>query len=202
MCIAPTGSGKTLAYVLPVVVLLGEPARSLGVAGKGEGGEGRGVRSLILVPTHDLAVQIAGVVKAVTRGRGWRTLVLSKATEKAVCESSPGSVGGVAGNVGAAKDEEEDEVEDDEEQEPGEEGDESEDGDLNEDDDESGADESTGSINEFAPKPPRGNNRQRLGIDILISTPERLHQLIESGRLSLASYVFTLYSLLCYLASH
>lgn len=43
-----------------------------------------------MVPTHDLAVQIEGVVKAVTRGRAWRVMVLTKATQKAVCESSPG----------------------------------------------------------------------------------------------------------------
>ncbi|ODO01500.1 ATP-dependent RNA helicase ROK1 [Cryptococcus amylolentus CBS 6273] len=107
LCVAPTGSGKTLSYVLPTVVKLREPSRNLK-----DKEEGKGIRSLILVPTHDLAVQIQGVVKAVTRGRHWRTLVLSKATEKAIWES--------------------------------------------------------------------------LGIDILIATPERLHHLINSKKVSLA----------------
>lgn len=86
MCIAPTGSGKTLSYVLPTLVRLRDPARSL--RGKREG---RGVRALVVVPTHDLAVQILGVVKAVTAGRHWRCMILTKATEKAVCESAPGA---------------------------------------------------------------------------------------------------------------
>lgn len=85
MCVAPTGSGKTLAYVLPTLIRLGDPARTL----KGKD-EGKGIRGLIVVPTHDLAVQIEGVIKAVTRGRAWRVMVLTKATQKAVCESSPG----------------------------------------------------------------------------------------------------------------
>lgn len=160
---APTGSGKTLAYVLPTLVRLGDPARSFSESSaarsssasekrdkgkKGiraeeedteerEEGEGKGIRALIVVPTHDLAVQIEGVVKAVTRKRGWRCIVLSKATEKAVCESSPRSGGGKVESV----DEEEDVT---------------------------------------------GKTSGGLGIDILIATPERLHHLLEEGKISLA----------------
>lgn len=86
MCVAPTGSGKTLAYVLPTLIRLRDPARTL----KGTKDAGRGIRGLMVVPTHDLAVQIEGVIKAVTRGRAWRVMVLTKATQKAVCQSSPG----------------------------------------------------------------------------------------------------------------
>lgn len=140
MCVAPTGSGKTLSYLLPTLVRLETPARKLL-----EKGEGRGIRSLIVVPTHDLAVQIYGVLKAVTSGGKWRCMVLSKATQKAVCESAPGS--------SAASD----------------------------DEDAASDDESTSSVNEFAQKAGTG-----LGIDVLISTPERLHHLLEAGRVSLA----------------
>lgn len=85
MCVAPTGSGKTLSYLLPTLVRLVSPSRKLH-----EKGEGRGIRSVVVVPTHDLAVQIYGVLKAITSGGKWRCLVLSKATQKAVCESAPG----------------------------------------------------------------------------------------------------------------
>ena len=44
--------------------------------------------------------------------------------------------------------------------------------------------ESTGSINEFIQKVD-SDRPVPLGIDFLVSTPERLHHLIESGRLSL-----------------
>lgn len=80
MCIAPTGSGKTLSYLLPTLVSLEQPARKL---------ENVGIRSIIVVPTHDLAVQIHGVLKAITTHGKWRCLVLSKATQDAVCQSSP-----------------------------------------------------------------------------------------------------------------
>jgi len=176
-------------------VRLGDPARSLssgslsvsekvvsgkkgkGKPGKGsssrnekaddtvkEGGDGSGIRALIVVPTHDLAVQIEGVVKAVTRKRGWRCLVLSKATEKAICESSPGESEATAEDDEAdSGDEEEDEDEEEEEE---------------EDDDEEEV---------KAKKSGKKDNGGRLGIDILISTPERLHHLLEEGKISLAS---------------
>jgi len=127
---------------------------------KEDGGEGQGIRALIVVPTHDLAVQIEGVVKAVTRKRGWRCLVLSKATEKAICESSPGESEAAAGD------------------------DEPESGDEDEDDEDE-EDEDEEEVK--AKKSGKKDNGGRLGIDILISTPERLHHLLEEGRISLAS---------------
>lgn len=152
MCVAPTGSGKTLAYVLPTLVKLQGPARSLGE-------EGKGIRALFVVPTHDLAVQIEGVVKAVTRRRGWRVMVLTKATQKAVIDSAPGS-------TEAGVEDDEAEAEDDE----------------NEDENEDEEDEM-----EKGGKKDKSN----LGIDILISTPERLHHLLQENKLSLSTYVLS-----------
>jgi ATP-dependent RNA helicase DDX52/ROK1 len=228
ICVAPTGSGKTLAYVLPTLVRLGDPARTLsssasekigsgkrdsektgqgktgkelhgkGKAGKGsssrikkaddteeEGGDGSGIRALIVVPTHDLAVQIEGVVKAVTRKRGWRCLVLSKATEKAICESSPGASEAV---------DEDDEVLA-ESGEKNESGDEDEEKDEDEEEEEEEEREEEKEVKGKAKKEVKGKGKKsgekdnggRLGIDILISTPERLHHLLEEGKISLAS---------------
>ncbi|WWC65516.1 ATP-dependent RNA helicase ROK1 [Kwoniella dejecticola CBS 10117] len=161
ICVAPTGSGKTLSYVLPTLVKLENPSRSLR-----DSEDVKGIRAVVLVPTHDLAIQIHGVVKAVTRGRQWRTLVLTKATEKAVCDSSPGSVSSRAEPKDGSEEEEENQSDDD--------------------GDESGSEEeSTGSVNEFAQ--PQSGNPSGLGIDILIATPERLHHLVETKRISLAS---------------
>jgi ATP-dependent RNA helicase DDX52/ROK1 len=189
-CIAPTGSGKTLAYLLPTLVNLRDPARSLQGEAQPEGEkhsravhEGKGIRALILVPTHDLAVQIHEVLRTVTKGRHWRCMVLTKATEVAVCEASPGPKGahvkspterGESEEVGNSQDEEDDEEVDEDE----------EDGESDEELD-IPDDESMGSVNEFAAAPgpaPDGG----LGIDILIATPERLHHLLTSSRLSLA----------------
>lgn len=177
MCVAPTGSGKTLAYVLPTLVRLGVPARSLSSSlsekgtsskdSKVDAEEGKGIRALIVVPTHDLAVQIEGVVKAVTRKRGWRVIVLSKATEKAVCDSSPGD-----GKVIAESDDDEDEAA------------------AESDQDQSEEDEEEAEIGHETDKPSgngKSNETSRLGIDILISTPERLHHLIQESKLSLSS---------------
>ncbi|BEJ13337.1 hypothetical protein CspHIS471_0305110 [Cutaneotrichosporon sp. HIS471] len=132
MCIAPTGSGKTLSYLLPTLVQLRQPARKMA-------DEGKGIRALVVVPTHDLAVQIHGVIKAITAGQKWRCMVLSKATQKAVCESAPGH------NSGS---DEEDEAEESEAE---------------------------------------GEAEGGLGIDVLVATPERLHHLLDAGRVSLAS---------------
>ena len=90
MCVAPTGSGKTLSYLLPTLVRLRDPERAIRERGEDRAG---GIRAIVVVPTHDLAIQIQAVAKAVTSGRAWRVMVLSKATEKAVMESAPGPRG-------------------------------------------------------------------------------------------------------------
>ena len=58
---APTGSGKTLAFVVPMVERLA-------------GHQGHGARGLILVPTRELATQVAACVRQVDRAL--RTVVV------------------------------------------------------------------------------------------------------------------------------
>jgi ATP-dependent RNA helicase DeaD len=59
---ARTGSGKTLAFALPMVQRC-EPGQ-------------RGVQALVLVPTRELAIQVAGVITQLTRERGLQLTLL------------------------------------------------------------------------------------------------------------------------------
>jgi len=59
---AQTGSGKTGAYGIPLVERL-DPAK-------------RTIQALVLVPTRELALQVAGDVRALGRGRGLRVVAL------------------------------------------------------------------------------------------------------------------------------
>ncbi|WFD03573.1 RNA helicase [Malassezia obtusa] len=65
LCVsAPTGSGKTLAYTVPIVELL--QTRTI-----------MQLRALVLVPTRDLAIQVAEMFEAIGRGSGLRSLVIT-----------------------------------------------------------------------------------------------------------------------------
>ena len=119
LVIAPTGSGKTLSYLLPLALKLDQPCRIAFNAHKKaetkDAGE-QGIRSIVLVPTHELALQIYGEVQKLLQGNTWRTLLLEKSTEMAIATS------GQAG---------------------------------------------------------------QLGIDVLVATPERLHAMIEAGKVDM-----------------
>ncbi len=67
---APTGSGKTLAFAAPLVEGLGRtPSRGRDVEASRSPGRGAGtIRSLVLVPTRELALQVASVFQALSRG--------------------------------------------------------------------------------------------------------------------------------------
>src|SRR5579872_400532 len=60
---AKTGSGKTLAFGLPLLMRLGAPAP-------------RRPRGLILVPTRELAIQVAEVLEPLAEAVGKRAVVL------------------------------------------------------------------------------------------------------------------------------
>jgi ATP-dependent RNA helicase RhlE len=59
LAIAQTGTGKTAAYAIPVIQLLSTRNSHL---------EEYGVRCLIMVPTHELAIQVAGVFESLISG--------------------------------------------------------------------------------------------------------------------------------------
>ncbi|MHB8575633.1 MAG: DEAD/DEAH box helicase, partial [Dehalococcoidia bacterium] len=59
---ARTGSGKTLAFTIPMVECIDERQRT--------------VQALVLVPTRELASQVAGVVRETSGGRAIRTLLI------------------------------------------------------------------------------------------------------------------------------
>jgi ATP-dependent RNA helicase DeaD len=63
---ARTGSGKTLAFALP---LLERVQRE-------QAGQGPGVQALVLVPTRELAVQVAGVIQALAGPGGPRVVLV------------------------------------------------------------------------------------------------------------------------------
>ena len=59
---ARTGSGKTLAFAIPMVEQI-DPSR-------------RGVQALVLVPTRELAIQVAEVVRALAKRRSLSVTLL------------------------------------------------------------------------------------------------------------------------------
>ena len=60
---ARTGSGKTLAFALPMIEVVDPKVKK--------------VQALVLTPTRELAVQVAGVIDELGAPRGLKTLMIS-----------------------------------------------------------------------------------------------------------------------------
>jgi ATP-dependent RNA helicase RhlE len=74
MAISQTGTGKTAAYVIPIVQLL---CTKRAVA------EGKSPRSLVMVPTHELALQVSEVFSGLMEDTGLKVLGLIGGVDQA-----------------------------------------------------------------------------------------------------------------------
>jgi len=72
LAIAQTGTGKTAAYAIPVIQLLG---------GRGKPGA-HGIRCVVMVPTHELAIQVTEVFELLGQGTFLRILGLIGGVEQ------------------------------------------------------------------------------------------------------------------------
>jgi len=73
LAIAQTGTGKTAAFAIPVIQIL---------ATRDVKEEEYGIRCLVMVPTHELAMQIAGVFQDLMKGTGLKTMGLFGGVEQ------------------------------------------------------------------------------------------------------------------------
>ncbi len=73
LAIAQTGTGKTAAFAIPVIQIL-STRKVLE--------EEYGIRCLVMVPTHELAIQIAGVIQNLMKGTGLKVMGLYGGVEQ------------------------------------------------------------------------------------------------------------------------
>src|SRR3954464_4073542 len=62
LAIAQTGTGKTAAFAIPIIHLVSKA------------GTGRGVKAIVMVPTHELAIQITEVFEKLGKYTDVKTL--------------------------------------------------------------------------------------------------------------------------------
>ncbi|KAM9408744.1 putative ATP-dependent RNA helicase DDX28 [Pholidichthys leucotaenia] len=72
LCAAETGSGKTLSYLVPIVHRMNASKQEDGVYGDGE----RTIRTVVLVPSRELAEQVAAVAKTLCAPFGFFTRIV------------------------------------------------------------------------------------------------------------------------------
>lgn len=73
LAIAQTGTGKTAAFAIPVVQHIATDHRPV---------EAGGMRCLVMVPTHELAIQVASVFKKISAGTGLKIIGLYGGVEQ------------------------------------------------------------------------------------------------------------------------
>lgn len=74
LAIAQTGTGKTAAFAIPIIQLLATRRVTT---------EAYSVRCLVMVPTHELAIQVAGVFNDLVKGIGLQVMGLFGGVEQA-----------------------------------------------------------------------------------------------------------------------
>ena len=73
LAIAQTGTGKTAAFAIPVVQHIATDHRPV---------DAGGMRCLVMVPTHELAIQVASVFKEISAGTGLKIIGLYGGVEQ------------------------------------------------------------------------------------------------------------------------
>jgi len=73
LAIAQTGTGKTAAFAIPITQVIATNHSPV---------ESGGMRCLVMVPTHELAIQVAGVFKEVSNGTGIKVIALIGGVEQ------------------------------------------------------------------------------------------------------------------------
>src|SRR5690606_32398292 len=73
LAIAQTGTGKTAAFAIPITQIIATSHTPV---------ETGAMRCLVMVPTHELAMQVAGVFKEVSAGTGIKVIGLYGGVEQ------------------------------------------------------------------------------------------------------------------------
>ena len=105
LAVAPTGSGKTCAFLLPLLASILKKPKAHGRKKKRDSKTGLlekdtpdtvaavGPRAIVITPTRELAVQIHREFNQLSKGKKFRSMVLSKANTGGITASGSGSSG-------------------------------------------------------------------------------------------------------------